>query len=131
MTVVTMPRLVLEYLNRQSKAEDASAVIKATVRALRCCLWCFEHCIQFLTEYAYIHMAVTGRPFCRSAHASFVLFAQYPVQVGLDKMVCAALGFLACLTVPACLALLSLFVVDSDWSGIPCATFTFILAYGT
>lgn len=126
MAAVTMPRIVLEYINSTTDT-DSNQVTKAIVWALRCCLWCLESCLQFLTEYAYVYVAVTGKPFCSSARASFGLFAKYPAQVALDKMACGAMRYLACVTVPAGMAVLSYPFIKVDW--VPCAVFIFGLAY--
>ena len=29
-------------------------MVRAAVCACRCCLWCLERCLQFITEYAYV-----------------------------------------------------------------------------
>lgn len=129
MTMVTMPRIILEYLANQSKAEDQTEVTKCVVRATRCCLWCFQKCVEFITTYAYVYIAVTGKPFCTSCHATFVLFAKYPAQVALDEMAAAALGGLACVTVPALMVMTSALVLQSD--AFAPALFILILSYCT
>jgi len=128
LAVVTMPRIVLEYISANSAA-DQNQVTKAIIWALRCCLWCLEKCVQFLTEYAYVYVAVTGKPFCSAARASFTLFTKYPVQVALDKTACVAMGFLASVTVPVSMAVVAFPLIKTQW--FPCAIFIVILAYVT
>jgi len=83
--------------------------------------------VKFVTEYAYVYVAVTGKPFCPSASASFVFFSKYPMQTALDTMASSTLCALLCVTVPTALAVASSAFVPDDWA--PCAIFVFVLAY--
>ncbi|CAE7663746.1 slc44a4, partial [Symbiodinium pilosum] len=76
-----------------------------------------------------VYVAVTGKTFCSSAHASFVFFAKYPVQTAMDKMASAALGYLLCVTVPLGLAVVAFPWLSQDWP--PCAAVIIALAYVT
>jgi len=127
--VVTMPRIVLEYLVTQA-GEDGNTVTKAIVWALRSFLCCLERCVELVTEYAYVYVAVTGYPFCTSARKSFVFFAEYPVQVALDKMASFVLGLLACVTVPLGMMLLSILVLTPE-DRFACCFVILVLAYVT
>jgi len=128
MTLVTMPRIILEYINSQSEA-DANPVLKGIIWCTRCCLCCLQNCVQFITEYAYVYCAVTGSPFWSSARKSFQLIAKYPVQVALDKMMSRALGFLACLTIPLGMGVVAFLVVKGE--KVACALAIVPLAYIT
>lgn len=127
MAVATLPRIILEYIVKQTNAE-ANSVTRAIVWVLRCLLWCLQKCLEFITEYSYVYIAVTGKPFCRAAHASFVLIAKYPVQVALDKMATTAIGYLTCVTVPMGMAVLAFYTArHNEWFGN--AVFILLLAY--
>ncbi|CAE7876377.1 slc44a4, partial [Symbiodinium necroappetens] len=130
MAIATMLRLIFEYIAAKTKDQESNPVVRAAVCACRCCLWCLERCLQFITEYAYVYVAVTGKTFCSSAHASFVFFAKYPVQTAMDKMASAALGYLLCVTVPLGLAVVA-FPWLSEGSWPPCAIVIIALAYVT
>lgn len=109
----TLPRLILEYIDQEMKQHGAENPVTAKIlMCAKCCLWCFEKCIKFLTEYAYINNAVTGKNFCRSAHASFVLLAEYPVQTSLNHLVTSFLRLLSCVVVPGALAVASYFALQ-------------------
>merc|ERR1712139_509989 len=125
--IATLPRIILEYLDQHTKGEqEANATFKATIQAARCCLCCLEKCLKFLTDYAYINVAVSGRPFCRSAHDAVVLFAKYPVQVTMDKMASTALKGFACVIVPG-LCVVAAFFLCEEW--LPCAIVIGCLSY--
>ncbi|CAE7470350.1 slc44a4 [Symbiodinium sp. CCMP2456] len=130
MAIATALRLIFEYVAAKTKDQESNPVVRAAVCACRCCLWCLERCLQFITEYAYVYVAVTGKTFCSSAHASFVFFAKYPVQTAMDKMASAALGYLLCVTVPLGLAVVA-FPWLSEGSWPPCAIVIIALAYVT
>eukprot|EP00928_Gymnodinium_smaydae_P094004 TRINITY_DN7841_c0_g1_i1.p1 TRINITY_DN7841_c0_g1~~TRINITY_DN7841_c0_g1_i1.p1 ORF type:complete len:758 (-),score=116.74 TRINITY_DN7841_c0_g1_i1:56-2329(-) len=105
-TLVTLPRLVLEYLERQRESsQEHNPLITVILWVARCCSCCLQKCVQFITEYAYVDMAISGKPFCSAARRSFKLFAQYPVQVAMDKMATAALKAVACISVPLLMAI--------------------------
>lgn len=129
-TIATIPRLLLEYVTRQTKiSEQHNQLTRALGWTTRCCLCCLQRCLQFMTEYAFVYVAVTGKPFCSSARQSFRLFANYPVQVAMDKMASSALGYLTCVTVPGFLIVLSWLVIQENWG--PPAAFIAGLAYVT
>lgn len=48
---------------------DASkaSIAQFAIKCASCCIACFERAIRFLTENAYIMMAITGKNFCTSA----------------------------------------------------------------
>lgn len=128
MAAVTLPRIILEYIAQQTDAEH-NQVTKYILWAARCCLYCFEKCVKFLTEYAYVYTAVTGRPFCSAAMSSFKLFAEYPVQVALDKMACWVMRVITCTVVPGFMVILAYLLIPHGF--LPCATIIAALSYIT
>ena len=38
--------------------------VQVAIKCTRCCLWCLEKCLQFITGYAYIFVALNGDSFC-------------------------------------------------------------------
>lgn len=129
LTVATIPRIVLEFIVRQTKA-DKNRVGRLVVCVTRCLFICLQNCLQFLTEYAYIYTAVTGKPFCSSAHASFILMAKYPRQVALNAGMSTAIGYLVCITVPVGISVVAYYLLQpEEWA--PCTVFIFCLAYVT
>ena len=64
--------------------------MKFILKCASCCIACFERLIRFLTDNAYIMMAITGKNFCSSAQESFYLVlrsgSQYAVTYGATKI---------------------------------------------
>ena len=60
------------------------------IRCITCCIACFERAIRFLTENAYIMIAITGKNFCSSAQEAFYLMvrssAQFFISHGTTKL---------------------------------------------
>eukprot|EP00929_Paragymnodinium_shiwhaense_P071040 TRINITY_DN36091_c0_g1_i1.p1 TRINITY_DN36091_c0_g1~~TRINITY_DN36091_c0_g1_i1.p1 ORF type:complete len:760 (-),score=135.75 TRINITY_DN36091_c0_g1_i1:91-2370(-) len=118
--LVTLPRIALEYLDQQTKQQqELNQVLKIIIQAARCCLWCLQNCLKFITEYTYVHVVMSGRSFCPAARKSFALLAQYPIQVSMDKMASAALSCVVCVTVPTAMALLTYCTVTvKEWIAV-------------
>jgi len=127
LALVTLPRIILEYLDQQSKrANENNPVVLLAFRAIRCCLWCFDQCLKWLTTYSYINIAVSGRPFCKAAHKSFIILAKYPVQVALDWVASTVLQAVIGLLVPVCMVMAAYWKLGS-WA--ICGVAVGLLAY--
>jgi len=133
LAVATMPRILLELLNRQfQNLTDENTCIKLVFRILRCFLWCFQRCLEFVTDYAYSYVAVKGDSFCAAANESWLLMAKRPAQVALNSSVVGTLCFVTNITIPAILALVTwVFVqeVDEFWAClVAVSTFAYVIA---
>jgi len=111
MATLNTLRLILEYINARTKdSQEANPVLKITVQCLRCFLCCLDRCLQYITTYAYINVSVTGKGFCRSAHAAVILFVKYPIQVTWDGMLTNLLQFTAGCTIPGTMVLVAVYM---------------------
>lgn len=129
--LATLLRIIFEYVAAKTKEQqESNPALKVLFCMCRCSLWCLEKCLSFITEYAYVYVAVTGKSFCSSARSSFVFFAKYPLQTALDKMASTALGYLLCITVPAGLVVVGYFCGLKDAWPV-CALVIAGLAYVT
>ncbi|CAE7331944.1 Cdc27, partial [Symbiodinium necroappetens] len=121
----------LEYVEKHAKETGEQNALAAAVRcATRCCLSWLHCCLQFVTEYAYMYVAIIGEPFCPSTCKSFQLFTKYPAQVALNTLTSVVLGFLVCIGVPFALVLAAFFELRDSWVNFqPVAVCVIILAY--
>lgn len=74
LAVIWTIRMIFEYF--QSKLEKLggdNSMVKCAMCAVRCCLDCCHRFVKFLNKNAYIQVALTGKNFCSSAMAAFVL----------------------------------------------------------
>lgn len=48
--IVQLVRVILEYIDRKTKAaQEKNRVLAVIIKCLRCLLWCFEKCIKFIS----------------------------------------------------------------------------------
>merc|ERR1712187_955260 len=133
LAVATMPRILLELLNKQfQNLTDKNTFIKLVFRILRCFLLCFQKCLEFVTDYAYSYVAVKGDSFCAAANESWLLMAKRPAQVALNSSVVGILCFVANITIPAILALVTcvfLQEIEEFWAClVAVSTFAYVIA---
>eukprot|EP00930_Biecheleria_cincta_P099046 TRINITY_DN906_c0_g1_i2.p1 TRINITY_DN906_c0_g1~~TRINITY_DN906_c0_g1_i2.p1 ORF type:complete len:958 (-),score=156.63 TRINITY_DN906_c0_g1_i2:177-3011(-) len=84
--VVQMIRYVLYYYEQQAKAQK-NRVMVIILKICQCLLWCFEKCIKFLNENAYIQIALHGSNFCISAKNAFYLILRNALRFGVISVV--------------------------------------------
>ncbi|XP_021362366.1 choline transporter-like protein 2 isoform X2 [Mizuhopecten yessoensis] len=86
LAIVAMIRVLLEYVDAKLKGTE-NPVGKFLIKCLKCCFWCLEKCLKFLTKNAYIMVAIHGKNFCSSAKDAFMLIMRNIVRVAVvDKV---------------------------------------------
>lgn len=77
-------------MKEKSLGLSEGKAVGCLVKCCTCCIACFERLIRFITENAYIMIAITGKGFCSSAKESFYLMlrstAQFFVSHGTTKL---------------------------------------------
>lgn len=92
--VVQFIRYLFEYLQKQAQgAEKRSKLVKALICLIRCCLWCFEKFVKYITKSAYIMIALRSKSFFYAAVDAFSLIFTNGAQVAVMAMV----GSLVCM----------------------------------
>jgi len=79
--IVQFVRYTLMYFERQAAAAK-NRIVVIVLKAVQCCLWCFEKCLKFLNKNAYIQIALMGKPFCTSAKTAFFLIFRNLARFG-------------------------------------------------
>lgn len=76
LAIVSTIRIIVAYLAQsQKKNENQNAAVKAMMKCLECCLWCWEKCMKLITENAIIHMAFKPEHwFCCACAESFKIW---------------------------------------------------------
>jgi len=75
--IVKTIRYILMYISAQIQAQfPNSKLVKILVAVVNCCVACFERLIKYLTETAYIQIALWGTSFWRSAVSGVKLAIQ-------------------------------------------------------
>ena len=104
--LVQTARVVLEFVDQQSKKlQQGSQMAELAIKCTKCCLWCLEKCLRFITGYAYIYVALNGDAFCAACHDTYKLLVNYPVQAAVNQLVQSLLFAVQSLLLPICCAL--------------------------
>jgi len=104
--LVQTARVALEFVDQQSKRlQQGSKTAEVAIKCTKCCLWCLEKCLRYITGYAYIYVALNGDAFCAACHDTFKLLVNYPVQAAVNQLVQSLLFAVQSLLLPICCAL--------------------------
>lgn len=77
--IVTMLKVVFEYFAKKyEKASGDNPLVKAILCCVRCMIWCLDACVKFISENAYIQVAINGSSFCEGAKKSFFMIVGNP-----------------------------------------------------
>lgn len=106
--IVRMIRVAIEYVDSKCKKYD-NPVTKCILCCCKCCFWCLEKFMKFITKNAYIMIAVYGKNFCSSAKEAFQLLMRNVVRVVVLDKVTDYLLFLGKLVVVGLTAIAAFF----------------------
>ena len=88
--IVQFLRIVLQYLdNKTKKLQEKNKFLKYAFMILKCCMWCFEKVVKFISKNAYIMVAMKGSSFCSATKASFLLILANLAQVAMVTVIAA------------------------------------------
>jgi len=79
--IVQFVRFLMYYLEKNAQAQK-NGVMVIVLKAVQCCLWCFEKCLKFLNKNAYIQIAIKSTNFCTSAKNAFMIIVQNALRFG-------------------------------------------------
>ncbi|XP_055925450.1 choline transporter-like protein 2 isoform X1 [Argiope bruennichi] len=118
---VRMIRVMLEYIDQKCKKYD-NAFTKAILCCMKCCFWCLENVLKFISKNAYIMIAIYGKNFCSSARRAFKLLMRNIIRVVVLDKITDFLLFMGKLVVVAASAGVSFYFFATDqkiYQGIP------------
>ena len=91
----------LEFVENQTKAEQQSnPVMKVVLKCCKCCLFCFERCLKFVSSYAYIFVFMQNTGFCMACYRTWRMMSQYPVQLSINSVVQKVLFAMQSISIP-------------------------------
>ena len=64
--IIQIFRAILNYIDRKTKRTQ-NGLTKCLVCFCKCCLWCLEKCLRYLSKNAYILTAIYGYGFCKAS----------------------------------------------------------------
>mmetsp|Transcript_57676 Transcript_57676/g.100981 ORF Transcript_57676/g.100981 Transcript_57676/m.100981 type:complete len:635 (-) Transcript_57676:103-2007(-) len=89
-SLAKIARLLLWWARKDEESRPSNATVRCCLRCTNCLAICFERFVEFVSEHAYVEVALNGEGFCQSAKASMALAVTRP---GLFILV----GRVACL----------------------------------
>ncbi|GFS26601.1 choline transporter-like protein 2 [Elysia marginata] len=111
--IVQVIRTILEYIDSKLKGSE-NEVAKFLMKCLKCCFWCLEKILRFITKNAYIMMGVHGKNFCSSAKDAFNLILRNVVRVFVLDKVTDFLMFICKLVVVGLVGVAAYFFFNGD-----------------
>ena len=91
--IVNWIRIVLQYIKKRAKLAKSKAM-KQMLRAMDCCLACFDRFLKFINRNAYIEIAIYGESFCAAAKRAVNLLFRNALRVAAVNTVGDSLLFL-------------------------------------
>lgn len=79
--------------------QQTNRVVKVAFLVIRCCLWCFEKCLKFLSKNAYIIVAMQGSSFCAASLEAFKILVTNVARVAVVNSISFFLLFLVKTTI--------------------------------
>lgn len=92
-----------------------NAIKKCLEWVIRCCLWCLDQCVKFITENAYIQCCVNNTSFCSSAWNAFTLMVRNAGRFSSLGMVDFMLMILGKGTIVSASALVTYLIADKAY----------------
>lgn len=87
------------YFNSTRELQKGNRIVKVAFLAIKCCLWCFEKCLKFLSKNAYIVIAMKGTSFCSASVSAFKLLLTNLARVAVVNSISFFLLLLAKITI--------------------------------
>ncbi|XP_052274056.1 choline transporter-like protein 1 [Dreissena polymorpha] len=79
-TFVVVLRMVLSFIENRLRSKTHPIAL-FLLKCLKCCLWCFEQFLKFLSNNAYIEIAIHGYGFCKAARQAFHVIVDNVLRV--------------------------------------------------
>lgn len=112
--IIQLLRVLLEYVDRKTKQlQNSNKAVKFIMACLRCCLWCFEKVVKFITKYAFVYVAMRGESFMTAARHSVGLILSYAPTIAIVEAICAVLFALSKLMVVAATSIVAYLWIDN------------------
>ena len=93
LTIMTILRIILEAIDYYTKdQQESNLAIKLALKCAKCCLWCMDKTVKYITYYGYIFVAIEGTYFCAACFATFSFIVKYPAQMSVNALVAKLLS---------------------------------------
>jgi hypothetical protein len=86
-SVARIGRFLLWWVFKKEEEHNMNQVARCAARCLNCLAGCMERCIEFVTEHAYVEVAIQSKGFCASARKAMALTLEKPALFALEGRV--------------------------------------------
>jgi len=93
-------RWLMFYFEKNAAAQK-NGVMVCILKAVQCCLWCFEKCLKFLNKNAYIQICIKSTNFCTSAKNAFMIIATNALRFGVISVLGCGIAWLGFIFITA------------------------------
>lgn len=92
---------LLETLNEQTQAkQDSNPLVRVVMKCCKCCMFCFERCLKFVSGYAYIFVFMQNTGFCTACFRTWRMMSSFPLQLSINRIVQRVLFAMQCACCP-------------------------------
>ncbi|PAA71580.1 hypothetical protein BOX15_Mlig025792g1 [Macrostomum lignano] len=109
--IVQAIRIILEYIDAKLSGSQ-NPIGKFFIKCLKCCFWCLEKFVKFISKNAYIMVAIYGRNFCLSAKDAFFLILRNIVRVAVVDKITEFVLFISKMVIIGLIGSLAFFFFD-------------------
>merc|ERR1712072_599262 len=100
--IIRLIRYIMMYIDRKTaELQQSNKAVKILMIGVQCCLWCLEKVARYISNAAYIMIAIEGRGFCASAWRSFKLLFSNSLRIATTEVI--AMLVLTLSTIGICL----------------------------
>jgi hypothetical protein len=113
--IVQFIRICLEYLDKQTRnIQEANKLVKVVMKMVKCCMWCFEKVLKYITRSAYICIAMKGGSFCFACRDAFMLLLRNFKKIAVVDAIAFFILTLAKLSITCTCTIMTYMVLNSD-----------------
>lgn len=112
--IIRLWRAIMMYIDKQTqelqRANRAAAIL---MKVIHCCLWCLEKIARYISNAAFIMIAIEGRGFCLSAWRSFKLLFSNSLRIATTESIALLIIWLANVGITACCVMLTMLCLNN------------------
>ena len=112
--IIRLWRAIMMYVDQQTQQlQKGNKAAQIAMKLIHCCLWCLEKIARYISNAAYIMIAIEGRGFCVSAWRSFKLLFSNSLRIAATETIALLIITLANLGIVACCVMLTMLCLNN------------------
>lgn len=112
--IIRLWRAIMMYVDKQTQElQKANKFAMIAMKMIHCCLWCLEKIARYISNAAFIMIAIEGRGFCVSAWRSFKLLFSNSLRIATTESIALLIIWLANVGITACCVMLTMLALNN------------------